>query len=249
MKIGSRVTLNDLRTSWVLLGIGLLVAACGGGSDQMTGAPEQDAMPGEGGGSMMTQLGAWNVPMPGGLDVSDANGSLRAYYDSSGGHVVADAPVQPEGMGTATWTGMWSGRVDVEPAAVAALTLVGLPSDFPPLSGGAIITAYFGSNGAEADLTYQDIGLDDLGLSALTSERVPVTGGRFEPEITHSIQIPLDATTVVTVTGDFAGDGAFGGANAEGVAGYMSGGISAPGLGTGELGTFKSVFYGDKDAN
>ena len=36
MKIGSRVTLNDLRTSWVLLGIGLLVAACGGGSDQMT---------------------------------------------------------------------------------------------------------------------------------------------------------------------------------------------------------------------
>ena len=91
MKIGGCVTLDGLRTSLVLLGIGLLTAACGGGGDQMTGAPEQDAMPGNGGGSMMTQLGEWNVPMPGDLDLSDANGLLRAYYDSSGGHVLAAA--------------------------------------------------------------------------------------------------------------------------------------------------------------
>ena len=210
-------------------------------------------MPGNGGRLMMTQLGEWNFPMPGGLDLSDANGLLRAHYDSSGAHVVAGAPVQPEGMGTATWTGMWtgmwSGNIDLDPAAAPALTFVGLAaSNFQALSGSAIITAYFGSNSVEADLTYEDIGLDDLGLSELTSERVPVTGGTFQPTITHSIQIPLGATVIV-VTGTFTGEGAFGGANAEGVAGYMGGGISALGLGTGDLGTFKSVFYGDKDAN
>jgi hypothetical protein len=214
----------------------------------MTGAPEQDAMPDNGGGSMMTQLGEWNVPMPGELDVSDANGLLGANYDESGdGHVVAGAPVQPEGMGTATWTGMWSGNVDVDPAAARALSLFGLTaSDFQALSGSAVVTAYFGNNSVEADLTYEDIGLDDVGLSELTSDRVPVTGGTFLPTKTDSR--PLGGTAI-TFTATFSGEGAFGGANAEGVAGYMGGGISAPGLGTGDLGTFKSVFYGDKDEN
>ena len=249
MKIGGCVTLDGLRTSLVLLGIGLLTAACGGGGDQMTGATEPDGMPGSGGGSPVTQLGEWNVPMPDDLDFSDANGLLRAYYDSSGGHVVAGAPVQPEGMGTATWTGMWSGNVDVDPAAAAALSFAGLAvSGFRALSGSAVVTAYIGNNSVEADLTYQDIGLDDFGLSELTSERVPVTGGTFQPTLTHTLQILL-GDTAITATGTFTGEGAFGGANAEGVAGYMGGGISAPGLGTGELGTFNSVFYGDQDAN
>ena len=248
MQIGGCVTLDGLRTSLVLLGIGLLTAACGGGGGG-SGDQMGDAMPGNGGGPMVTQLGEWNVPMPGGLDLSDANGLLRAHYDSSGGHVVAGAPVQPEGMGTATWTGMWSGNVDVDPAAAAALSFVGLAaSDFQALSGGAVVTAYFGNNSVEADLTYEDIGLDALGLSELTSERVSVTGGTFQPTITHTLQIPL-GETAITATGTFTGEGAFGGANAEGVAGYMGGGIDAPGLGTGELGTFNSVFYGDKDAN
>ena len=252
MKIADCVTLDGLRTSLVILGIGLLISACGGGGgsgDPMTGAPEQDAMPGNGEASMMTQLGEWNIPMPGDLDLSDENGLLRAYYDSSGGHVVAGAPVQPEGMGTATWTGMWSGNVDVDSAAAPALSFAGLAArDFQGLSGGAVVTAYFGNDGVEAKLTYEDLGLDTLGLSELTSERVPVTAGTFRPTKTHSLQIPLGPATI-TATGTFAGEGAFGGANAEGVAGYMGGGISAPGLGTGELGTFNSVFYGDKDAN
>ena len=249
MKIGGCVTLDGLRTSLVLLGIGLLIAACGGSDDRMTGATGKDAIPGNGGGSMMTQLGEWNFPMPGGLDLSDANDLLRAHYDSSGGHVVADAPVQPVGMGTATWTGMWSGNIDVGPAAAQALAVLDLTlSDLQGLGGGAVVTAYFGNNGVVADLTYEDLGLDALGLPELTSDRVPVTGGTFQPTKTHSLQIPLDATTI-TATGDFSGEGAFGGANAEGVAGYMGGDISAPGLGTGVLGTFKSVFYGDKDAN
>ena len=245
MKIGGCVALDGLRTSVVFLGIGLLITACGGGGDQ----PDQGAKPGDGTGSPMTQLGEWNVPMPGGLDVSDANNVLRAHYDSSGPHVVAGAPVQPAGTGTATWTGMWSGKIDVDPAAVPALSFAGVDtSGLQALSGGAVVTVHFGSNGDEADLTYKDIGLDDFGLSELTSERVPLSGGTFKPAVTHTLQIPLGVIDI-SATGTFAGEGAFGGANAEGVAGYMGGGISAPGLGTGELGIFKSVFHGDKDSN
>ena len=140
--------------------------------DEMTDLTELD-MPVNGGGSM-NQLGEWNVPMAGGLDVSDANSLLRAYYDSSGGHVVPEAPVQPEGTGTATWTGMWSGNIDVDPAAAAtvatALVLGGVDaSDLQTLSGNAVVTAYFENNGVEADLTYEDIGLNEFGLSELTS--------------------------------------------------------------------------------
>ncbi|MDE0372599.1 MAG: hypothetical protein OXI73_08655 [Rhodospirillales bacterium] len=251
MKTGSCVALDGLRRSVMFLGIGLLITACGGGSDQMAGAPEQEAMPGDGTGSLMTQLGEWNVPMPGGLDVSDANNVLRAYYDSSGGHVVAGAPVQPEGAGTATWTGMWSGEIDVDPAGATALSLLGATaSGFQELSGGAVVTVYFIDTGDEVDLTYQDLGLDDFGLSELTSERVLLSGGTFRPTVTRTIQIPSGLTDI-SVTGTFAGEGAFGGANAEGVAGYVDGDISAsaPGLGTVDLGTFKSVFYGDKDSN
>ena len=253
MKIGDCVTLDGLRTSLVLLGIGLLTAACGGGGgggsgDEVVDLTDLD-MPGNVGGSM-TQLGEWNDLMPGGLDVSDANSLLRAYYDSSGGQVVPEAPVQPEGTGTATWTGMWSGKFDVDPAAAAtvatALVLRGVDaSDLQTLSGSAVVTAYFENNSVEADLTYKDIGLGALGLSELTSDRVPVTGGRFEPRVTHSIEIPLGAAAI-TATGTFTGEGAFGGENAEGVAGYIDGDISAPGIGTGQLGTFNSVFYGDK---
>ena len=241
MKIGDCVTRDGLRTSLVLLGIGLLTAACGGGGGGSGDQMPEGAMPGNGGGPMVTQLGEWDVPMPGGLDVSDANSLLRAYYDSSGGHVVPDAPVQPEGTGTATWTGMWSGNIDVDPVAALALSSVGVDaSDLQRLSGNAVVTAYFENNGVEADLTYEDIGLDEFGLSELTSDRVPVTGGTFQPTVTHTLQIPA-----ITATGTFTGEGAFGGANAEGVAGYIGGGISAPELG-GQLGTFNSVFYGDK---
>ena len=249
MKIDGRVALDDLRTSVVFLGIGLLITACGGGGGQMPNVPEQEAMPDDGTGSSMTQLGEWNAPMPGGLDVSDANNVLRAYFDSSGGYVVAGAPVQPEGTGTATWTGMWSGRIDVDPAAVPALPLVGVTaSDLQALSGGAVVTVYFGNNSDEVDLTYKDIGLDDLGLSELTSERVPLSGGTFQPAVTRTIRVPFGGREI-TATGTFTGEGAFGGANAEGVAGYVSGDISVPGLGTGNLGNFKSVFYGDEDSN
>jgi len=208
--------------------------------------PSADQMPGGGQGPTMTQLGTWNV-MPSGLDVSDSNGVLRAYYDSADvGHVVAGTPGQPEGMGTATWTGRWSGNIEVDSALAPSLPLVGLTvSDLQGLGGGAVVTVYLGGS-VEADVTYQNLGLDRLGFSSLTSDRVSVTNGEFQPTKTQSIDIPL-GTTTVTGTGTFSGRGAFGGANAEGVTGYIGGGINISGLG--DLGTFNSVFYGTRDTN
>ena len=249
MKIGNGATLRCLRTSLALLGIGVLIAACGGGGGSK---PSADGMPDGGqmldGGQApaMTQLGTWNV-MPTGLDVSDSNGVLRAHYDSAGvGQVVAGTPVQPEGMETATWTGRWSGNVEVDPAFAPTLSLVNLTvSDLQGLNGGAVVTVDFGSS-VVADVTYNDIGLDAFGFSSLTSDPVSVTNGAFQPTKTQSINIQL-GPTALTGTGTSSGEGAFGGANAQGVAGYMGGDIAIVGLG--DLGTFSSVFYGTKDAN
>lgn len=249
MKIGDCATLRCLRTSLALLGIGVLIAACGGGGGSKPSADgmrDGGQMPDGGQGPAMMQLGTWNV-MPTGLDVSDSNNVLRAYYDSAGGHVVAGTPVQPEGMGEATWTGGWSGEVDVDPNFVGTLALIGLTaSDLQGLNGVAVVTAYFGSS-VEAGVTYNDIGLDALGFSSLTSERVAVTNGAFQPAKTLSLNIQLGQTPL-PVTATISGKGAFGGANAEGVAGYMGGGIAISG-GGGDVGTFSSVFYGTKDAN
>jgi len=149
-------------------------------------------------------------------------------------------------MGTATWTGSWLGNVEVDSAFAPSLSLVGLTaSDLQGLNGGAVVTAYFGSS-VEADVTYHDIGLDAFGFSSLTSDRVAVTNGEFQPTKTQSISIQL-GTAQLTGTGTISGEGAFGGANAEGVAGHMGGDINIVGLG--DLGTFSSVFYGTKDAN
>ena len=243
MKIGGCVAPDGLRTSVVFLGIGLLITACGGGG----GDQRQEAMIGDGTGSPMTELGVWNVPTPGALDVSDANNVLRAHYDSSGGGnlVVDGASVQPEGTGTATWRGGWSGKIDVDAAAAPALPLLGVTaSGLQELSGEAVVTVDFNSD--EVELTYKGIGLDSLGLSELASA-VPLSDhGTFHPAV--RIEIPL-GTNGIMATGYFTGVGGFGGANAEGVAGFVGGGIDAPGLGTGSFGDFKSVFYGDKDPN
>lgn len=264
MKSENRAALNGLRTIASVLGIGLLLAACSGGDDSMSGT--MDNMPETPGDDMsgtmddndmsgMTDLGAWN--MTGTLDVSDANGVLRAYYDMGAGRLAAPAPVQPEGMGTATWTGMWSGHIEVNqsPETQAGLGIIGLtPADLQGLGGGANVTAYFESDGVVAVLTYEDLGIDALGLSEISSDRAPVTGGTFKPAKTFTsppIPFTFQGTPAsLTVMGDFAGEGAFGGSDAEGVAGYMGGEISLEyGRGPRNLGTFQSVFYGTKDGN
>ena len=104
-----------------------------------------------------------------------------------------------------------------------------------------------------ADLTYMDLGLDDFGIAELTSDRVTVTGGRFAPTKTESAETSIDfqgTPLTVTVTGEFAGEGAFGGTGAAGVVGYIGGDITvAYGQETRDLGTFQSVFYGTGEGN
>ena len=221
-----------------LLVAGLLLAACGG----------DGGMSGDG----IADLGEWNVPPAGTLDVRHANDLLRAYYDAAGGHVLASPPTQPAGMGTATWNGQWSGKIEVsaDPAAALGLSQVDLtPADLEALSGGARVTAYFEDGGVEATLTYMDTGLEEFGLAEITSERAAVTEGRFQPAKTETIEVPPPIGPI-TFTGAFAGEGAFGGTDAEGVAGYLSGDIaSGSGSGQIDIGRFKSVFFGTRESN
>ena len=251
-----------LPAALMVLGMALLLAACGGGGSSTTAM--RDGMPGDGAGPMI-ELGEWNTLMPGTLDISDANNALRAHYDESGvGRVVAAAAVQPAGMGTATWNGRWSGKIEVNPDP---LTRVGLgaygvnPDDLAQLSGHAQVTVYFEDDGVKAGLTYQDLGLDNLGLSEITSDRVSVTDGRFEPRKRYSNSFdavtadPFDPTapttiTPTTITGNFTGEGAFGGTDAAGVVGHIGGGVTIEyGRGPTNVGTFQSVFYGTQDEN
>lgn len=222
-----------------------LLAACGG-DDGMSGreAPTPPAPL----DPMIAELGEWNVLRAGELDIRDANDILGASYDAAGGRILASAPTQPAGVGTATWNGRWSGMIEV--SSNRGLGLVGLTAaDLAALSGGARITAHFEHTGVEATLTYMDTGLDEFGLAEITSGRVAVSSGRFRPTATETIDVP-SSIGPITFTGNFAGEGAFGGTDAEGVAGYVDGDIvSSSSLGQVDIGTFKSVFYGTRDPN
>ena len=176
MKFGCGPAMGRLSAILMILGMVLLIAAC----SSSDGDKKVEVPP------VMTELGDWNTLMAGSLDISDANSVLRAHYDESGvGHVMADAPVQPAGTGTATWNGRWSGKIEVnpDPLATAGLGAYGVsPDDLAALEGAAQVTAFFEADGVKAALSYQDLGLDAIGLSDITSEQVPVTDGRFEPE-------------------------------------------------------------------
>ena len=233
-----------------LLVAGLLLAACGGDGGMSGDAAPAPTEPDE--PMTIVELGEWNTLPAGALDIRDTNDLLGAYYDATGGHILASAPTQPAGVGTATWNGRWSGGIEVSsnPAVAAGLGLVDLTAaDLAALSGGARITAHFENAGVEATLAYMDTGLDEFGLAEITSGRVPVSDGRFRPTATETIDVP-SAIGPVTFTGNFAGEGAFGGTDAQGVAGYVSGDIaSSSGLGRIAIGTFKSVFYGTREPN
>ena len=259
MKFGCCPAMGKLPATLMILGTVLLITACGSGGSNKTA---MEVGPGD--TEQLAELGEWNSLTAGSLDISDGNNVLRAHYDSSGGHVVAAAPIQPAGTGTATWTGMWSGRVEHTEEDLASWTVLQVgPGDLEGLGGSAQISAYFENGGVEAELTYEGIGLPAIGLSELTSDRVSVTDGRFRPGKTHMFSFPFspgpthpgptqpDPTEAqVDVTGAFTGEGAFGGTDAKGVVGYIGGDLSLSyGLGPRSLGTFQSVFYGTMDEN
>ena len=238
---------NMLRTTAALLSISMLagLTGCGGGD----GDADASMMPDDDAPMEMAELGEWNALPAGTLDIRDANSVLRAYYDAAGGHVMASAPTQPAGMGTATWNGQWSGKIEVSsnPAVAAGLSLVNLtPADLAALSGGARIAARFDDRDVEATLTYMDTGLDSVGLAQITSDRVSVSGGRFRPTAAETFEVQ-STVGPITFSGVFAGEGAFGGTDAKGVAGYVGGDIaSSSSLGQVDIGTFQSVFYGTR---
>ena len=238
--------MRRLPAALMILGTVLLLAACSsGGNGEGVGDPADPA------GDMaqmaetpmaetpMAELGEWNDLMAGSLRIRDANRVLDVHYDGDVGHIVVGMPVQPDITGTATWSGMWSGRVELnpDPLVVVGLGAFGCrPEDFEGLGGGAQVTAYLEGDDVTAELTYRDLGLDDIGVTELSSDRVAVENGRFEPVKTESVMFewetpnPFDPTaptmiTSATVTGDFSGEGAFGGAGAAGVAGYVGGPI------------------------
>jgi len=254
MTFESSQTIGRLPATLLILGMALMVAACGSDSGNGTTEVEMpadgDGMPGDG-EPAMTELGEWNTLMAGALDISDANSVLRAHYDDAGtGHIVAEMPVQPAGTGSAIWTGMWSGKVadDADGWPSYGVTY----EDLQELGGEARITAYFEGGGVEAELAYTGIGFDFIGLAELTTDRVSVTDGTFEPAKDHSFTYVSQqgGGTEVTVTGTFAGEGAFGGADAEGVVGHLGGPLSLEyGAGPRPLGTLQTVFYGTRDDN
>lgn len=261
MKFDCCPAMSRVPATLMILGMALLIAACSSSSDKtvVEGPPD---MP-DGNGGPVTDLGEWNTLTPGDLDISDANDVLHAYYESGAGRLMAAEPVQPAGTGTATWTGRWSGKIDVstDPEASASWGILQVPPNaLVALGGPAEITAYFDNGGVEAELAYEDIGLDDsvpfdLDLSDLTSDRAAVTDGSFQLTKTHSSTFnfsfqPGGPEFPTEVNGDFVGEGAFGGTDAKGVVGYIGGPLSLNyGMGPRGLGTFQSVFYGDRDEN
>lgn len=255
-------TTGRLPATLMILCMALMMAACS--SDGGNGAAVVE-MPGDGGEPTVAELGEWNSLTAGALDISDANSVLRAYYDEAGmGRVMAEMPVQPAGVGSATWNGRWSGKIELNPDPLAArgLGAYGVnPDELAQLEGEAQVTAYFDGGGTEAALTYMGLGLDELDLTQIASDRVAVTNGRFDIHKTYSNTFEAETTNPfdpsaptmqipTTVTGDFAGQGAFGGMDAAGVVGYVGGRMNIDyGRGTTYLGTLQSVFYGTQDDN
>ena len=268
--------MRRLPAALMILGTVLLLAACSSGGNG--GGVGDPAVPGDAMAQMaespmaespmaetpMAELGEWNDLMAGSLRIRDANRVLDVHYDGDVGHIVAAMPVQPDITGTAEWSGMWSGRVELDPNP---LTVVGLrafgaePEDFEGLGGRAQVTASLEGDDVTAVLTYRDIPLADIGVTQLSSDRVSVEGGRFEPVRMETVMFeaetpdPTDPAAPITVrsatvTGDFSGEGAFGGAGAAGVAGYVGGPIHIEyGLGPQPIGTLQSVFFGSRDDN
>ena len=200
--------------------LALILAACGGG-----GGGGRDTMPRTmpdvgGGGDGNGDANGWEVVRASGMPVGyeHTGYGLVARFDATGANptITASSPTrQPELAGT--WSGRWSARY-------TALT-----SDYGELDrtddGNARINVTVAGSNVQAMLTYAGVNIPGI-PSTVSSNRVSVTDGRFEPSI--RLSTPEGPST-------FRGVGQFGGTDQKGVVGYVSGS------------DFRSVFYGVSD--
>lgn len=183
----------------------------GGGDGNGNGSPINGTPGGDSSG--MNDLGSWNRIVVSGTQVGimHTGHDLFARYapDGSSPTLSAAAPThQPTVAGT--WSGRWSAQHGDE---------LENRDD-----GGARINVTINGSQVDATLTYSGINIPSVPRS-ITSAPASVTDGRFAPRASLSVG---------GGTFTFAGEGQFGGADQQGVAGYVSG----PG--------FRSIFYGDK---
>ena len=200
----------------VAVTLALILAACGGGGGGGDTMPR--IMPDVGGGGNGDGDG-WEIVSASGTPVGyeHTGYDLVARFDATGANptITASSPTrQPEIAGT--WSGRWSARY-------TALT-----SDYGELDeaddGDALIGVTIAGSNVEATLTYTGVNIPGI-PSSVSSNRVSVTDGRFEPSI--RLSTPEGPST-------FSGVGQFGGTDQKGVVGYVSG----P--------DFRSVFYGSR---
>ena len=162
----------------------------------------------------MNSLGSWATITDIGVSVGirHAGHDLFARYDADGRNPILSAasPMnQPTVSGT--WSGRWQATYGVELESTDR--------------GDARIDVSISGGRVEATLMYSGIDIPSVPHS-IRSAPAPVTGGRFAP----SASVTLEGGTRTT----FAGEGQFGGADQQGVVGYVGG----P--------DFRSIFYGDK---
>ena len=177
----------------------------GGGSPNIDNSGDNPSGP--------DNLGSWNSIMDGGIQVgvSHTEHDLFARYAAGGSNptLSASSPAnQPTVAGT--WSGKWAANHGDE---------LEMRDD-----GDARINVTIAGSRVDATLTYSGINIPSV-PGSITSAPASVTDGRFAPRTSVNVQ---------GVTFTFAGEGQFGGADQQGVAGYVSG----PG--------FRSIFYGDK---
>ena len=172
----------------------------------------------------MSDLGDWVVVKESGVAVGyeHAGHELMARFDASGGNPrITDSSPMHQPAVAGTWSGQWSARY-------TALT-----SDFGALdetdAGNARIDVTIVGSDVDAMLTYSGIDIPGLPASVSTAP-ASITDGRFAPSVT--VSIPTESGGSVSRTYD--GLGQFGGAEQQGVVGYVSGQ------------DFRSVFYGER---
>ena len=157
-----------------------------------------------------SDFGPWEFVTEGDVAVGyrhDGHG-LIAKFDATGANptITASSPMhQPTVQGT--WVGKWAARY------------TSLSEDYGTFDadddGNARINVTIAGSNVEAVLTYTGIGIPGM-PSSISSDRAPVTDGRFAPSAT--VSVPTESGGRVSRT--FSGLGQFGGTDQNGVVFY-----------------------------